>query len=47
MNRREPIQSRPHRALPRITVMTLATTRPLTGGDDTKEVTPDAAHRTG
>jgi hypothetical protein len=44
MKRTEAIQSQPHRAVPRITVMT-HTTSPPTGGDDTKEVKPDAAHR--
>jgi hypothetical protein len=43
MKRTEAIQSQPHRAVPRITVMTHD--KPPTGGEDTKEVKPDAAHR--
>jgi hypothetical protein len=39
MKRSRAIQSLANRAVPRINVMTHTRTRPLTGGDDTKEVT--------
>jgi hypothetical protein len=45
MNRTDPIQIAAHPA-PRINVKTHTRKRLPTGGDDIKEVTPDAAHRT-
>jgi hypothetical protein len=44
-NRTDPILIA-RQAAPRINVMTHTRETPLTGGDDIKEVTPDAAHRT-
>jgi hypothetical protein len=46
MKRTKPIQGRPYKAVPRITVMAHTKNIPPDRGEDTKEVTPDAAHRT-